>query len=71
MGGLAEGLGRVLEALGASWGVFWTHFWVLAFEMVFKSALGDSWVRFWLDFEGFGRHLGSILEGLGTCQALF
>ena len=63
------GFGRDLEALGASWVVLGPPFFVLVFGMVFKSALGGFWARFWVDFRGsgtnFGRVWGRFWEGLG------
>ena len=31
--------------------------------MFSRRALGNSWARFWVDFEGFGRGLGRVLGG--------
>ena len=65
MGGFGDGFGRHLEALGASWVVLGGHFLTLVFGMVFKSALGGLWARFWIDVKGLGVDFGSILKGLG------
>ena len=65
MGGFGGGFGRDLEPLGASWAVLEPLFSMLAFGVVFKSALGGIWAGFWRDFEGFGRDFGRVLGGLG------
>ena len=63
--GFWERFGRGLDLLSASWATFERHFLVLVFGMVFKSALGGFWARFWFDFRGFGMDLGRVWEGLG------
>ena len=57
-----RGLGGVWGLLGASWAALWPHFFVFVFIMFSRRALGSSWARFWVDFEGFGRGLGRVLE---------
>ena len=61
-GGFGRALGRVWRLLGASWAMFWPHFFVLAFGMLSGRALGGFYARFRLDFKGFGRGLGRVLE---------
>ena len=60
-----EGFGRGSEALAASRVVFWHHFFMLVFGMVFKSGLGVGgfWVGFWLDFKGVGKDFGKVWGG--------
>ena len=65
LGGFGEGLGRGLEALGGFLAVFWLHFFMLVFGMVFDRALGGFWARFWLDFRGVGGDFGKFGEGSG------
>ena len=62
MGCIWDGFGKDLEALGASWAVLVSLFFMLVFGVVFKSALGGVWPGFWLDFNGFWEDLG---KGLG------
>ena len=57
-----RGLGGVWGLLGVSWAALWPHFFVFVFIMFSSRALGSSWARFWVDFEGFGRGLGRVLE---------
>ena len=54
-----------MEPLGASWAVLEPLFSMLAFGVVFKSALGGIWVGFLRDFKGFGTDFGRVLGGLG------
>ena len=57
------GFGRVLQALGASWAVLRSLFFMLVFGVVSKSALEGIWDGLWLDFEGFGKGLGRDFKG--------
>ena len=61
-GGVGRGLGRVFEPLGVSWAVLGLFFCMLVFGVVFKSALGGIWGGSWLDFTGFGKDFGRVLE---------
>ena len=65
MGGFGGGFGRDLEPLGASWAVLEPLFSMLAFGVVFKSALGGIWAGFLRDLKGFGKDFGRVLGGLG------
>ena len=60
-----RGLGRDLEALGASWVVLGSPFFTLVFGVVVKSALGGTSAGLWLDFQGFGEDFGRVLGRLG------
>ena len=60
-----EGFEIGLEVLGASRATIGRLFLRLVFRTLSKRALRSSWVRFWLDFEGFGRGLGRILGEFG------
>ena len=64
-----------MEALGVSWVVLGTLFFMLVFGMVFKSALGAVWPGFLFDFngfwEGFGRGLGLLSASWGTFERHF
>ena len=63
LGGIGDGFGQGLEALGAFWVVLQALFFMLVFGMVFKSALGAVWPGFWFDFDGFWEDCGKVLDG--------
>ena len=65
-----RGLGRDLEALGASWVVLGSPFFKLVFGVVVKSALGGTSAGLWLDFQGFGEDFGRVLGGVWRLLAL-
>ena len=62
-GRFGKSFGKGLEALGVSWVVSGTLFFMLVFGMVLKSALGAVWLGFRFDFNGFWEDLGRVLEG--------
>ena len=63
------------EALGASWAVFWPHFFMLVFGVVSTSTPGGFLAGSWIDFGGgwrdFERVLGGIWEGFGRILGYF
>ena len=67
LGGFGEDFGRVLGGvwrllapLGSLLGIL---FWCFYLQCSPKRALGGSWDRFWLDFEGSGEGFGLGLGG--------
>ena len=61
LGRFGEAFGRGLEALGASWAIFWRSFWGLYSECVPKGLLEASGLHFGSILEGFGTELGRVL----------
>ena len=56
-GRFPKAFGKGLETPGVSWSTFWRLFLALVFGTLSKRALGGSWARFLLDFEGSGEGL--------------
>ena len=59
-----------MEALGASWVVFWVHVVMLVFGVVFKSAPGGFLAGSLVDFSEFGRDLGKVLGWIWSLLGL-
>ena len=64
-GRFGGGFGKGWEALGVSWVVLGTLFFMLVFGVVFKSALGGIRAGFCFDFEGFGMDSGRVWGSFG------
>ena len=60
MGSIWEGFGRDFGPLGPSWAVLERLFSMLAFGVVFKSALGGIRAGFLRDLKGLGKILGGF-----------
>ena len=56
-----------MKALGLPWAVLGTLFFIIVFGVVFKSALGSSWIGFWFDFSRFRKDFWRVLEEFWEC----
>ena len=70
-GGFWQGFGRGLEALGASWAIFWHSFWGLHSECFPKGLLKTSRLHFGSIWERSGEGLGRILGEFGKSKIIF
>ena len=52
------------EALGASWAVFWAHFFMLVFGVFSTSAPGAFLAGSWIDFGRVGKDFRRVLGGI-------